>query len=103
MPCKLKRYFMKYILCAALSLILLGCGGGSPLTLTQDNLNKVHDDMSQADVRSIMGAPTESKDEPIPLVGGTQTTYTYRNDSSEVVIVFKNDQVKEKHGTFNQQ
>jgi hypothetical protein len=94
---------MKYILCAALSLILLGCGGGSPLTLTQDNLNKVHDDMSQADVRSIMGAPTESKDEPIPLVGGTQTTYTYRNDSSEVVIVFKNDQVKEKHGTFNQQ
>ena len=93
---------MKYILCAALSLLLLGCGGGSPLTLTQDNLNKVQDDMSQADVRSILGAPTESKDEPIPIVGGTQTTYTYRNNTSEVVIVFKNDQVKEKHGTFNQ-
>ena len=91
---------MKYILCAALSLILLGCGGGSPLTLNQDNLNKIHDDMTQAEVRDIMGAPTESKDEPIPVVGGTQTTYTYRNDTSEVVIVFKNDQVKEKHGTF---
>jgi hypothetical protein len=91
---------MKYILCAALSLILLGCGGGSPLTLNQDNLNKIHDDMTQAEVRDVMGAPTESKDDPIPVVGGTQTTYTYRNDTSEVVIVFKNDQVKEKHGTF---
>jgi len=91
---------MRYILCAALSLILLGCGGGSPLTLNQENLDKIHNDMSSAEVRSIMGAPTESKDEPIPIVGGTQTTYTYRNDTSEVVIVFKNDLVKEKKGTF---
>jgi len=92
---------MKYIYCVALSFILAACGGGSPLTLNQDNLNKIHDDMTQAEVRDVMGAPTESKDEPIPIVGGTQTTYIYRNDTSEVVIVFKNDQVKEKHGTFN--
>jgi hypothetical protein len=58
--------------------------------------------MSSAEVRDILGAPTESKDEPIPIVGGTQTIYTYRNDSSEVTIVFKNDQVKEKHGSFGQ-
>ena len=58
--------------------------------------------MSQEEVRGIMGAPTSSTEEPIPVVGGTQTTYTYRNDTSEVVIVFKNDQVKEKHGTFGQ-
>jgi hypothetical protein len=58
--------------------------------------------MSQADVRSIMGAPTDSKTEPIPIVGGTQTTYTYRNDKNEVTIVFKNDMVKEKHGNFSQ-
>lgn len=93
---------MRYVLCAALSLVLLGCGGGSPLTLTQENLDKIHDDMSQNDVRGILGAPTESKTDPIPIVGGTQTTYTYRNDKSEVVIVFKNDQVKEKHGSFGQ-
>ena len=95
-----ERSIMRYILCAALSLILLGCGGGSPLTLNQENLDKIHDNMSSAEVRDIMGSPTESKDEPIPIVGGTQTTYTYRNDTSEVVIVFKNDQMKEKHGTF---
>jgi len=92
----------RYILCAALSLVLLGCGGGSPLTLNQDNLNKVQDNMSQNDVRAILGAPTESKTDPIPIVGGTQTTYTYRNDKSQVVIVFKNDQVMEKHGSFGQ-
>jgi hypothetical protein len=81
--------------------VLLGCGGGSPLTLTQENLDKIHDDMSTSDVRAIMGAPTESKDEPIPIVGGTETTYTYRNDKNSVTIVFKNDKVKEKHGSFN--
>jgi SmpA / OmlA family len=93
---------MKYILCAALSLMLLGCGGGSPLTLTQENLDKVQTDMSQNDVRAILGAPTESKTDPIPIVGGTQTTYVYRNDKSEVTLVFKNDQMKEKHGSFDQ-
>lgn len=93
---------MKYVLYAALSLFLVSCGGGSPLTLNQENLDKIHNDMSQAEVRSIMGSPTESKDEPIPIVGGTQTTYTYRNDKNEAVIVFKNDQVKEKHGSFGQ-
>ena len=93
---------MRYVLCATLSLVLLGCGGGSPLTLNQQNLDRVHDDMSSADVRSILGSPTESHDEPIPLVGGTKTTYTYRNEKSEVTIVFKNDQMKEKHGSFNE-
>jgi hypothetical protein len=92
---------MRYLLCAALSLVLIGCGGGSPLTLNQANLDKVQTDMSPTDVKAIMGAPTESTTEPIPIVGGTQTTYTYRNDKSEVVIVFKNDKVKEKHGNFN--
>lgn len=90
----------KYVLGVVLALALTGCGGGSPLTLNQDNLDKIHDDMSPAEVQAIMGTPTDSQTEPIPIVGGTQTTYTYRNDSSEVVIVFKNDKVKEKHGTF---
>jgi hypothetical protein len=93
---------MRYFLCAALSLVLLGCGGGSPLTLNQQNLDKVQDDMSQNDVRAILGAPTSSSTEPIPVVGGEQTTYTYTNNNSQVVIVFKNDKVKEKHGNFSQ-
>ncbi len=91
----------KYLVCAVLSLALAGCGGGSPLTLNQANLDKIHNDMSPADVKAILGNPTDSKTEPIPLVGGTETTYTYRNDTSEVKIVFKNDLVKEKDGSFS--
>jgi hypothetical protein len=94
---------MKYIWCLALALVLAGCGGGSPLTMTQDNLNKVQNDMSQADVKAILGDPTSSTSEQIPIVGGTKTTYTYTNtqSGSQVVIVFKNDKVQSKTGQFN--
>ena len=97
----MKGTAMKHpILILCLSIFLAGCGGGSPFTLTQGNFDKIHDDMSQVEVRNILGQPTESKTDPIPIVGGIQTTYTYRNDKDEVVIVFKNDLVKEKHGNF---
>ena len=71
------------------------------VTLTQANLDKVSTDMSKAEVEAIFGQPTSSHDEPIPIVGGTQTTYNYVSGSSAVTIVFKNDQVKAKSGTFN--
>ena len=71
------------------------------ITLTQANLDKVSTDMSKAEVEAIFGQPTSSHDEPIPIVGGTKTTYNYQSGNSAVTIVFKNDQVKEKSGTFN--
>jgi hypothetical protein len=70
-------------------------------TLTQANLDRVSTDMSKAEVEAIFGAPTSSNTEPIPIVGGEQTTYNYQAGGSAVTIVFKNDKVKEKHGTFN--
>jgi hypothetical protein len=90
------------IIMLGLALSLSACGGGSPLTLTQKNLDRVHEDMTPTEVQGILGSPTDSKSEPIPVVGGTETTYTYRNDRSEVKIVFKNDKMKEKQGSFNQ-
>lgn len=80
--------------------VLSACGGGSPLTLTQENLDRVHENMSAAEVKAILGAPTESKSEPIPIVGGTKDTYVYTNEDSRVVIVLKNDKVQSKEGTF---
>jgi hypothetical protein len=71
-----------------------------PATLTQANLDKVQNDMSQAEVEAIFGQPSSSQSEPIPIVGGTQTTYTYQNGNSAVTIIFKNNQVKQKSGTF---
>jgi hypothetical protein len=93
---------MKIYLCLALSLFIAGCGALASLSLTQANLDKVQGDMSPADVKAILGDPADSKTEPIPIVGGTQTTYTYHSGSSDVTIVFKNDLMKEKHGTFSQ-
>jgi outer membrane protein assembly factor BamE (lipoprotein component of BamABCDE complex) len=94
---------MKYLLCLALSLVLVGCGGGSSLTLTQDNLNKIHNDMSQSEVKAILGDPTSSETKPIPIVGGDEVTYTYQNtqNGTQAVIVFKNDKVQSKTGQFN--
>lgn len=86
----------------ALSLFIAGCGALASTELTQANLDKIQNDMSPAEVQSILGAPADSKSEPIPIVGGTQTIYTYHSGTSEVTIVFKNDLVKEKHGTFGQ-
>ncbi len=73
----------------------------APTTLTQANLDRVQNDMSQAEVEAIFGAPTSSSSEPIPIVGGTQTTYNYSSGGSAVTIIFKNNQVKNKSGTFN--
>ena len=92
---------MKPYLCLVLSLLVTGCGAFST-ALTQVNLDKIHDDMSPTEVKSILGDPTDSQSEPIPIVGGTQTIYTYHSNSSDVTIIFKNDLVKEKHGTFSQ-
>jgi len=86
----------------ALVLLITGCGAllGSPLT--QANLDKIHDDMSPTEVRAILGDPANSQSEPIPVVGGTQTIYTYHSNTSDVTIIFKNDLMKEKNGNFGQ-
>ena len=93
---------MKIYLCLASALLIAGCGALSSMSLTQANLDKIHDDMSPTEVRSILGDPADSQSGPIPIVGGMQTIYTYHNSTSEVTIIFKNDLVKEKHGTFGQ-
>jgi hypothetical protein len=91
---------MKIPLCLAVSFVVTGCGFFASTALTQVNLDRIHNEMSAADVKSILGDPATSESEANPLVGGVQTIYTYRSKSSEVTILFKNDGVKEKHGTF---
>lgn len=70
------------------------------MTLTQANLDKIQDGMSATEVKTILGSPTDSKTEPIPIVGGTKTTYVYTNKEDRVVIVLKNDTVQSKEGHF---
>jgi len=93
---------MKIYLCLAASLLVSGCDFSTSTALTQSNLNEIHNDMSPAEVRLILGDPSDSQSEAIPIVGGIETIYTYRSGSSEVTIIFKNDFVREKRGTFSQ-
>lgn len=90
----------RVILAGMVAAGLAACGGGSPLTLTQENLDKIQEGMSAAEVKAILGAPTDSKSEPIPIVGGTKTTYIYSNQEDRVVVVLKNDTVQSKEGHF---
>jgi hypothetical protein len=76
------------------------CKSGPLSTLTQENLDKVQNGMSTAQVKAILGEPTDSSTEPIPIVGGTKTTLTYSGDQAHIVIVLKNDQVQSKEGNF---
>ena len=92
----------KFLLALMLAASLAACGGGSPLSLNQQNLDKIQEGMTSAQVKAILGLPTESKTEPIPIVGGTKTTYTYSNKTSSAVIVLKNDTVQSKEGHFDE-
>lgn len=80
--------------------VVAACDKVVPDTLTQANLDRIKDGMSAAEVKSILGTPSDSKSEPIPVVGGTKTTYTYTNKEDRVVIVLKNDTVQSKEGHF---
>jgi len=77
-----------------------GCGS-SALTLTQANLDKIQPNMTSADVKAILGEPGESKSEPIPIVGGTKTTYIYSDSQHDsIIVILKNDSVQTKEGHF---
>jgi hypothetical protein len=73
---------MFYTLLASVCVLALAACDATSVTLTQENLDKVHDGMMSAQVKAILGSPTASKDEPIPVVGGTKTTYIYENKSA---------------------
>ena len=88
------------ILSVSAAVALSACHSGPMNTLTQENLDKVQNDMTSQQVKAILGEPTDSTTEPIPIVGGTKTTYTYSNDKDHIVIVLKNDTVQSKEGTF---
>ena len=84
------------------ALFVAACGM-APTTLTQENLDKIHEGMGSAQVKMILGAPSDTKTEPIPIVGGTKTTYTYTDGKSNAVIVLKNDEVQSKEGHFSKE
>lgn len=66
--------------------------------LTEDNLQKVHNGMTTAEVKAILGDPTSSQTGGV--LGITGTTYTYHTSSSDVKITFVDDKVIATEGDF---
>jgi hypothetical protein len=68
--------------------------------VTQQNLDRIHKDMSPSEVVAILGKPSGSQTTSIPIFGGTETSYHYDYGDSSVTIVFRNNMVKFKTGRF---
>ncbi len=72
---------------------LVGCS-----KLTQDNLSKVHNGMTSADVKALLGEPTSSQSGS--FLGQSGTEFIYHTDKSDVKIDFVNDKVVTTEGSF---
>lgn len=67
--------------------------------LTEENLQKVHNGMTTAEVKAILGDPTTSQTgSALGIVSGT--TYTYHTNTSDVKITFVDDKVIATEGEF---
>jgi hypothetical protein len=90
-------------LTAALLALLLACGlvfgacGAKP-QLTPENLDKVKDGMTTAQVKAVLGEPTAVKTVTLPMLG-TVTTYEYKTDKADVDLHFRDDQLRVKIGS----
>ena len=63
----------------------------------------IQNGMCQKDVRGILGSPSESILEPASDGSGMRIKYTYRDsrtNATKVIVIFKDDQVIEKHDSL---
>ncbi len=89
----MKKFRTPFFVLAAL-LFVTACS-----KLTEDNLQKVHNGMTTADVKAILGEPTSSQTgSALGLVSGT--TYIYHTSTSDVKITFVDDKVIATEGDF---
>jgi len=66
--------------------------------LTEDNLQKIHNGMTTAEVKAVLGDPTSSNSGN--LLGLSGTSYVYHTDKSDVTINFVDDKVISTEGSF---
>lgn len=62
--------------------------------MTRANYDQIHDKMTKADVRTILGAPTTENTED--KVVYKKTTYRYQEGDKYITITFKNDELDSK-------
>lgn len=90
---KLKHILTTLVLVPVLA-ILVACGS----KMTPANLDKIHNDMTVAEVKDILGAPTEENSGGMGPMSGT--TLVYKDGKNQVTINFVNGKVVMKSGSF---
>ena len=85
--------FARLVATCAVAVLLAACGP----KLTPENLAKVHNGMTTAEVRAILGTPTETGTREVPILGKLDRM-TYRQGSSEVNLLFRDDRLEIKSG-----
>ncbi len=87
------RFPFAMFLAIALALLLTACS-----KLTEVNLQKIHNGMTTAEVKTILGDPTDTQTGSVLGISGT--TYLYHTATSDVKITFLNDKVISTDGEF---
>lgn len=77
--------------------VLVACGS----KLTQKNFDKIANDMNPKQVKAILGEPTSMETTTVPIVDTEITTYKYRDKYSEAEIIFRDNKVNIKTGSFS--
>jgi len=91
----MKKRFGFNLLFLAVAMTLLACGS----KMNSANLEKIHNDMTTAEVKDVLGSPTEENTGGMGPLSGT--TYVYKSGKSQVTINFVNGKVVMKSGSFD--
>lgn len=86
------RLFNKALLILIISLTLFACS-----RVTQENFNKLQQNMTVGEVTAILGEPTSSDSVNIAGISGTSTVW--KSNQAEITIQFINDKLIAK--SFN--
>ena len=76
---------------AILLLCLAACGA----RLSQENFDKIHQGMSQREVREILGEPVDASG--ASLLGFSSGEAVWKDDKTTITVHFLNDKVVSKH------
>jgi SmpA / OmlA family len=90
---KIKKTLLTLI-CGITLFGLFGCGS----KLTNENLNKVKNGMTESEVQAILGSPSDVENSEI--LGLKNVSYKYKSGETRVNINFINNSVISKHGSF---
>ena len=89
-PATVMKFLRRVIALTVLFVLLAATSSCSP-KLSSNNVARIKNGMTTAEVKAILGVPSQTESQSVSGISGT--TYVYRKGQSEIKIVFFNDRV----------